>query len=116
MEGILSHNQHGFRKSKLCVTQLLDFVHSIADTLDNGGQTDVLLYLDMAKAFDKVPHKKFIYKLEMYGIQNPLKFILERSSFRNTARLNFGADFIHNIHHRHITEFIRAYSAPTLCR
>ena len=71
MEGNLSHNQHGFRKSRSCVTQLLDFVHSIAETLDNGGQTDVL-YLDMAKAFDKVSHEKLIYKLEMYGIRNPL--------------------------------------------
>ncbi|CAB4033408.1 Hypothetical predicted protein [Paramuricea clavata] len=26
----------------------------------------------MAKAFDKVPHEKFICKLEMYGIRNPL--------------------------------------------
>ena len=46
VKGILSHNQHGFRKSRSCVTQLLDFVHSIAETLGNGGQTDVL-YLDI---------------------------------------------------------------------
>ena len=69
MEGILFHNQHGFRKSRSCVTQL-DFVHAIAETLDNGGQTDVL-YLDMVKPSTKYLMKN-IYKLEMYGIRNPL--------------------------------------------
>ena len=50
---------------------IVRFCASIAETLDNGGQTDVL-YLDMAKAFDKVSREKLIYKLEMYGIRNPL--------------------------------------------
>ena len=71
MEDILSHDRHGFRKSRSCVTKLLDFVHSIAETLDKGGQTDVN-YLDMAKAFDKVPYENLVYKLEMYHIRNPL--------------------------------------------
>ena len=37
VESSLSHNQHGVRKSRSGVTQWLDFVHSIAETLDNGG-------------------------------------------------------------------------------
>ena len=70
MKDFLSQNQHSFRKSRLCVTQFLDFEHSAAETLDKGGQTDVL-YLNMAKAFDEVHHEKIFYKLEMYGIRNP---------------------------------------------
>ena len=47
-----------------CITQLLQFVHTMAKSLDDGIHNDVI-YLDMAKAFDKVPHEKLLYKLEM---------------------------------------------------
>ena len=36
----------------------------MAKSLDDGIHTDVI-YLDMAKAFDKVPLEKLLYKLEM---------------------------------------------------
>ncbi|XP_062605835.1 uncharacterized protein LOC134267643 [Saccostrea cucullata] len=36
--------------------------------IDNKGQTDVIL-LDFSKAFDKVPHKRLLYKLSYYGIR-----------------------------------------------
>ena len=43
----------------------------MAKSLDDGIHTDVI-YLDMAKAFDKVPHEKLLYKLEMVGVRDPL--------------------------------------------
>ena len=67
----LNVNQHGFRQHRSCVTQLLQFVHSTAKSLDAGIQTDVI-YVDMAKAFDKVPHEKLLYKLEMVGVRGQL--------------------------------------------
>ena len=36
----------------------------MAKSLDDGIHTDVI-YLDMAKTFDKVPLEKLLYKLEM---------------------------------------------------
>ena len=71
VEDLLHPDQHAFRKLRSCVTQLVQHVHSLAETLDSGGQTDVI-YLDMAKAFDRVPHEKLLYKLEMLGLRNPL--------------------------------------------
>jgi hypothetical protein len=37
--------------------------------LDNGGSIDSV-YMDFMKAFDKVPHKRLIQKMERYGINN----------------------------------------------
>ena len=43
----------------------------MAKLLDNGIHTNVI-YLDMAKAFDKVPNETLLYKLEMLGVRDPL--------------------------------------------
>lgn len=72
-ESILADCQHGFRCRRSCETQLVQFVHDLASNLDgsvNRGhkQTDVII-MDFAKAFDKVPHRRLLYKLEYYGIR-----------------------------------------------
>ena len=63
----LSPNQHGFRKKRSCLTQLLDHVDTILKSLNNGEEVDVI-YLDYAKAFDKVDHKILLAKARRYGI------------------------------------------------
>jgi hypothetical protein len=39
----------------------------LAKGIDLGEQIDLIL-LDFSKAFDKVPHKRLLYKAEYYGI------------------------------------------------
>jgi hypothetical protein len=65
---ILSSNQHGFRKGRSCLTQLLNHYDNILKNLNNGSETDVI-YLDFAKAFDKVDHKLLLKKVRFYGIK-----------------------------------------------
>lgn len=60
---ILSPLQHGFRKGLSTVTQLVELIHDISLNVDCTKQTDLIL-LDFSKAFDRVPHKKLIKKLE----------------------------------------------------
>ena len=55
------------------MTQLVQFVHDIISNLNgavNHGhkQTDLII-MDFAKAFDKVPHRRLLHKLDYYGIR-----------------------------------------------
>lgn len=59
----LSPNQHGFRSGLSTVTQLTEVVHDLAFTINNRGQTDMIL-LDLSKAFDCVCHSKLLIKLK----------------------------------------------------
>ena len=65
---ILVDCQHGFRAKRSCETQLLSLSHELLDNLHSGIQTDLII-LDFSKAFDKVPHRKLLRKLDNYGIR-----------------------------------------------
>ena len=45
--------------------------HDLLKSYDSNTQSDILV-LDFSKAFDTVPHRKFLSKLEAYGIQGPI--------------------------------------------
>ena len=73
LNSILADCQHGFRSRRSCETRLVQFVHDIISNLDgamNRGhkQTDLII-MDFAKAFDKVPHRRLLHKLDYYGIR-----------------------------------------------
>ncbi len=73
--GILSDQQHGFRKKRSCESQLILTIQDLAAGLDDGSQIDAVL-LDFSKAFDKVPHHRLLLKLRHYGIHgNTLRWI-----------------------------------------
>ena len=62
---LLSDNQHGFRARQSCETQLITTVQEQAKNMSSGKQIDVIL-LDFSKAFDKVPHRRLLMKLDHY--------------------------------------------------
>jgi len=65
---LLSDNQHGFVPGRSCVTQLLEALDKWTEVLDNGFKLDAV-YLDLSKAFDSVPHKRLLIKLQSYGVE-----------------------------------------------
>ena len=65
---LLASSQHGFLRNKSCLTNLLQFLEVITEAVDNGDAVD-LIYLDFAKAFDKVPRMRLISKLRAHGIE-----------------------------------------------
>ena len=63
--------QHGFIFGRSCITQLLEYIEDLTEAIDNGEDVDVI-YIDFYKAFDKVPHRRLILKLEKYGLKETL--------------------------------------------
>ena len=79
---VLDNAQHGFRKKRSCVSQLIVTINDFANCLKNSQQIDAIL-LDFSKAFDKVDHEGLILKLEHLGIRNSLlswvrSFLIDR--------------------------------------
>jgi hypothetical protein len=59
--------QHGFQKSRSCVTNLLAAREKWVSMVDAGKSLDVV-FIDFSRAFDKVPHQHLIWKLRKLGI------------------------------------------------
>ena len=73
---LLYESQHGFRRGRSCLTNLLTFLEKVTKAIDDGLSVDVV-YLDLAKAFDKVPHERLIRKLTSHGIEGDVRRWLE---------------------------------------
>lgn len=66
--GLLYDRQHGFRSGQSCETALASLVHDWAYTIDMQGAEIDSIMLDFSKAFDTVPHRRLIHKIEHFGI------------------------------------------------
>ena len=68
---IINEQQHGFVRLKSCVTNLLECLDIITQAINQGASVD-LIFLDFAKAFDKVWHRGLLLKLKAYGLNGVL--------------------------------------------
>lgn len=68
---LLPDTQHGFRPGRSCLTQLLQHYDWVLKQLLNHSNVEVI-YLDFAKAFDKVDHGMICHKLRDLGIVGKL--------------------------------------------
>ena len=83
---LLFHNQNGFRSRVTCETQLIQFTQDLYATLNQGGQTDVIV-MDFRKAFDKVDHQRLLLKLHRLGINSGV-FTWIKSFLSNRSQSN----------------------------
>ena len=73
---ILADQQHGFRKGRSCETQLTSLVEDLHRIVDNRSQADLII-MDFSKAFDTVPHRRLLSKLNHVGIRNNIHSWIE---------------------------------------
>ena len=68
---LLTNDQHGFWSGRSCTTQLLSVIEAWTDQLEKGMDIDAL-YFDFSKAFDTVPHRRLLSKLQSYKISKQI--------------------------------------------
>ena len=73
---LITKNQSGFCSGDSTTNQLINLVNEIHSSLDNRLEVRAV-FLDIAKAFDKVWHDGLIFKLRQNGISNSLIKLLE---------------------------------------
>ena len=79
---LINPSQHGFLKARSCLTNILCFLEDVTKWVDEGSPVDII-YLDLKKAFDKVPHQRLLLKLKAHGIGNGMinwieKWLIDR--------------------------------------
>ena len=68
---LFNPGQHGFRLGRSCLSQLIAHYDHITKLLESGQNVDVI-YIDFAKAFDKVDYLVTMKKLKGMGISGKL--------------------------------------------
>ena len=68
---IIADTQHGFQRGKSCTSNLILYWDMLTKYVDSGIPVDVI-YLDLSKAFDTVPHKRLIAKIKAHGIEGDI--------------------------------------------
>jgi hypothetical protein len=68
---LIRGSQHGFLPGRNCTTNLLSFFEKVTSSIDSGRAFDTV-FLDFAKAFDKVPAERLLKKVRAHGISGDL--------------------------------------------
>ena len=90
--GVLTDYQHAFRAKRSTETQLICTIHHIASAIQSNKTINAAI-LDISKAFDKVPHRRLLKKLDYYGIRGPLHNWFESFLTQRTQSVVIGGEF-----------------------
>jgi hypothetical protein len=89
---LIRDTQHGFMPGRSCTTNLVLTMDRVTEKIDAGIPAD-MVYLDFSKAFDKVPHKRLMKKLEAKGTDKKVLAWVEDWLCNRTQRVRVGAEF-----------------------
>ena len=83
---LITPNQSGFKTGHSCINQLISITHEIYKSFDDGYEVRGV-FLDISKAFDKVWHQGFHYKLRRNGISGEILNTLTHFLDNRTQRV-----------------------------
>ena len=89
---LFTDKQFGFLRGRSTTLQLLQILDKWTECLEHGGQVDII-YTDLEKAFDKIPHRRLISKLHSYCIHNNIVEWLEAFLSNRNQRVRIGNTF-----------------------
>ena len=88
---LIKDSQHGFMPGRSCATNLVLFQDKLTKIMDQGKSADIF-YLDFAKAFDKVPHKRLVQQLRNKGIGGNILRWIENWLTNRTQAVKVGRE------------------------
>jgi hypothetical protein len=70
---LMDPDQHGSRRNRSCLSQLLEHHDEVLKLMEGGGNIDVI-YANFAKAYDKIDHLKMLEKMKnQFGISGKVR-------------------------------------------
>lgn len=88
--GIMDKNQFGFVKNSSCEPPIMELNHLAMKALNEGKRLGVI-FLDISKAYDAMPHCTLLHKMECYGIRGK-QHTLYSNYFKNRTQSVKGSD------------------------
>jgi Reverse transcriptase (RNA-dependent DNA polymerase)/Endonuclease-reverse transcriptase len=89
---LIRNSQHGFLPGRSCATNLLSFFEKVTSEVDSGHAFDAI-FLDFAKAFDKVPTERLLKKVKAHGIRGQLLNWIENWLKNRRQRVVLAGEF-----------------------
>ena len=92
---LMNSNQHGFRKFRSCLSQLIQHYDYILEQICSGNSVDVV-YLDYSKAFDVVDHNILLRKLKRIGISGKIGHWIHNYITNRSQKVSINGKFSRN--------------------
>ena len=86
---LFREKQFGFISGRSTTLQLIHVFNIWTEILDQEGEIEAI-YCDFMKAFDKVPHKRLIHKIDKYGIKGNILGWIKAFLSNRTQCVNIG--------------------------
>jgi hypothetical protein len=93
---VFDSNQHAFLPGRSCETSHLSFFDYLTSQRDLH-RSLVIIYFDLSKAFDRVPHERLMLKLNNIGIRPPLLNLIGDYLKDRTQRVRVGSELSNEI-------------------